>query len=322
MQKLPLPCLRLPGRVCKAFELTQPADPDLVPASTAAGTAGLVVANSSLLVAALVYMGWAYTEALYGYFHVSPLDLGIGIPEYVLRSLSLFSPAIVIAAVAFIAVMAVRAWPLDLAKLVAFAGRAMAPAMRIFPWQVSAGAAQRLRAGRTLLMITGTAVTASALALAGLAGHVYISTYLLLVLLGGGPLILTWPARAARRGRLPYALAIIVAAVCALWGGSVYARDLGIRAAQNVVSGLPARTAAAVYSVRPLALSGPGVTVQHLRKTFRYHYRYQGLRLLIERSGTYYLLPVGWNPRFELTYILDDSDQIRIDLYSGERPAS
>ncbi len=74
----------------------------------------MVVANSSLVIAGLVYMGWSYTNALWGYFHISPLDLGVGVVEYVLRSLSLFSPAIVIAAVALIAVTTVRAWDLDM----------------------------------------------------------------------------------------------------------------------------------------------------------------------------------------------------------------
>jgi hypothetical protein len=83
------------------------------PPATARSIAGLVVANSSLLIAVLVYMGWAYEDALYGYFHVRPLDLGVGVVEYVLRSLSLFSPALVFAAAGLIAVTAVRAWGLD-----------------------------------------------------------------------------------------------------------------------------------------------------------------------------------------------------------------
>ena len=52
---------------------------------------------------------------------------------------------------------------------------------------------------------------------------------------------------------------------------------------------------------------------------FRYQYEYEGLRLLIVRSGTYYLLPAGWTPQFELTYILNDSDQTRIALYSAQQ---
>jgi hypothetical protein len=83
-------------------------DPGSAPPSLARGIAGLVVANSSLLIAVLVYMGWAYEDALYGYFHVRPLDLDVGIVEYILRSLSLFSPSLVFAAALLIAVTAVR----------------------------------------------------------------------------------------------------------------------------------------------------------------------------------------------------------------------
>jgi hypothetical protein len=76
---------------------------------SAAGIAALIVANGSLIVAGLVYMEWAYTNALWGYFHINPIDLGVGVPEYVLRSLSLFSLTIVIVCVAVVAATAVRA---------------------------------------------------------------------------------------------------------------------------------------------------------------------------------------------------------------------
>jgi hypothetical protein len=285
--------------------------------------AGLVAANSSLLLAALLYMGWAYTSALYGYFHISPLDLGVGVQEYVLRSLSLFSPAIVIAAAALIAVTTARAWHLDLTRLTALASRAAARAPGPLPRLAATETARKLRTARGLLITAGTAVTAGALALAWLAGHVPISTYLLLTLLGSGPLILALPTRADPCGRFPYALAVIVAAVCALWAGSLYASNLGTRAAQSLVRGLPAGTAVAVYSTQLLALSGPGITVQHLPPAYLYHYRYEGLRLLTTRSGTYYLLPVGWSPAgYDLTYILTANDQTRIEIYSGQRRSS
>jgi hypothetical protein len=63
-----------------------------------------------LLIAVLVYMGWAYTQAFFGYFHLDPLGLGLGIVEFMLVSLSLFSPKLVIAAVILIFVTAVRTW--------------------------------------------------------------------------------------------------------------------------------------------------------------------------------------------------------------------
>jgi hypothetical protein len=93
-----------------------------LPPPAARGIVGQVVANTSLLVAVLVYMGWAYDDAYYGYFHLNPLDLDVGIVEYMLRSLDLFSPDLVMVAVVIAAVAVVRAWGLErsaLARLVA-----------------------------------------------------------------------------------------------------------------------------------------------------------------------------------------------------------
>ncbi len=266
-------------------------------------------------------MGWAYEDALYGYFHVRPLDLDVGIVEYMLRSLSLFSPALVFAAVPLIAVTAVRAWGLDVTKFVTLAGQVIphVPGAARLQRLASASGAHRPRTSRAMLIGTGAAMTVTAAVLAWIdtARYFHPNTYLVLILLGGGLLIMTWPTRADRHGRFPYALAIVVAAVCGLWAASQYANAVGIGAAEDLVRGLSGRTAVVVYSIQPLALRGPGVTEQPLNRQYLYHYRYQGLRLLITRSGTYYLLPLGWSQQNgnNPTYILDDSDQIRIELY-------
>jgi hypothetical protein len=138
--------------------------------------------------------------------------------------------------------------------------------------------------------------------------------------LGVGVLLLAWPSRAERHGGFPYSPAIVVTAACALLAASVYAYGSGIRAAQTLVRTLPEHTAVIVYSIQPLALSGPGVTVVHLPARFLYHYRYQGLRLLMNRSGTYYILPVAWDPLHDITYIIDSSEQIRIELSGSALP--
>jgi hypothetical protein len=297
---------------------------DSVAASPGRGIARQVVANTSLLIAVLVYMGWAYDDALFGYFHIRPLDLNVSVVEYMLRSLSLFSTTIVIALVIVVAVTTVRTWDLGRVRFtrpvsgIAATGVSAIPVLRRL---VSADAAERSRAGQALTRGAGAVLTIAALGTAWLAGHVQVSTYGFLLLLGIGPLLLTWPARADHRGRFPYALAIVVAAVCALWAASLYAHNLGFQAAGNIVRHLSTRTAVVVYSVQPLALSGPGVTMQPLPATYRYHYRYQGLRLLITREGIYYLLPVDWNPGLNETYVFDETDQIRIELLGAE-PAS
>ena len=288
-----------------------------MPTSPARGIAAQIVANTSLLIAVLVYMGWAYDDAFYGYFHLNPLDLNISIVEYILRSLDLFSPAIIIVAVAFVAAAAARSWNLGETK---FAGWAAGAATRmsavpVFRGLVSADAAERSRARQVMLIGTGAAVTLAALALYWIASYVAVSTYLFLWLLGGGVLLLTWPTR--RRGRFAYAMAIMVSAVCALWAAALYAHNLGMQTAKKDVQDLSTRTAVAVYSTDRLALAGPGVTINVLPAAYRYHYVYRGLRLLLVQSGTYYLLPVHWSPQRDLTYILDDSDLIRIELGGG-----
>jgi len=168
---------------------------------------------------------------------------------------------------------------------------------------------------RTLMAGAGGLLTIIGLALYWNATQVKISTFLVLAVLGAGPLLLTWPARAERRGRGPYAFALVIAAICALWAASVYAEQKGAQAARNLVRDLPAHTAVVIYSTQQLALNGPGLSIQKLPPGSPYHYRYTGLRLLLIQSGTYYLLPVNWTPQMPFTYIVNDSSQVRIDLY-------
>ena len=235
------------------------------------GIAGQVVANASLLIAILVYMGWAYDDAYLGYFHVSPLDLNIGIVEYMLRSLNLFSPGVVLVAVGVVVVTAVRTWGLgrtEFARRTAFRATVRILAHPACRRLVPAAEVEQLHISRLLLIGTGTAITVIGLVLAWIANFVTINTYLVLALLGAGVLLLTWPSRAKRHGSFSYSLAVVVAAVCTLWAAALYAHDSGTRAAQALVHNLPRGTAVVVYSVQPLALSGPGVTVEHLRPGF------------------------------------------------------
>jgi hypothetical protein len=242
-----------------------------------------------------------------------------------LRSLNLFSPDLVMVAVVIVAATAIRTWGLARTMLVQEVVGKMTvrawgmPGLR---WLVPARGAgrwhpARVPSSRVLVISVGAATTAVALGLAWAASHYFISTYLILALLGAGPLLLTWPTRAEPRGRFPYSLAVVIAAVCALWATSLYAHDAGIRAARTLVRNLPSRASVVVYSTERLALSGPGVSVQALPPGFHYRFEYQGFRLLLDRTGTYYLLPEGWSPRLDITYVLGDSDLTRVELVSG-----
>lgn len=156
----------------------------------------------------------------------------------------LFSTTIVIVIVIVVAVTAIRTWDLGGMRFarpaagVAATGMAAIPALRRL---ASADAAERSRAAQVLMIGAGAVLTVAALGMAWMARHVQVSTYGFLLLLGIGPLLLTWPTRSDHRGRFPYALAIVVAAVCALWAASLYAHNLGFQAATNIVRDLPKR---------------------------------------------------------------------------------
>jgi hypothetical protein len=137
-------------------------------------------------------MGWAYTAAWLDYFHVNPLNLEIGITEYALRGLRLFSPPLVL-----ITAVIVVAVELRLVEL---------PPMADSPRTVLHRAAGRVR--------------------------------------GDGP---RWIRGAG-----------IALAVC-------------------------------------------------------------GLVLYFARGRHYYLLPVGWTRNLDATYVLQDGDGIRVELYAGTR---
>jgi hypothetical protein len=281
----------------------------------ARGLAGLIAANVSLIVAIMVYMGWGYENAFYGYFHLSPLNLDISVQDYLFYSLHLFNPSVVFAAVAVIAAVAAAKhlrevpWPKWLKRWLP--SDVVKRLLKAKHWLEAKHLWQR----RVLWGALGALTTVIGLALYLIASYVPLNTYLVLGLLACGSLLLTWSLRGNRQGRVLYSLAIVVSVVCALWAGSLYANGLGTRAAQDFTNSLATKTQVAVYSAQQLALAGPGVSSQELRAGFAYHYRYEGLRLLYMSPGTYYLLPSQWVPQSGLTYVLDLSDQIRVELY-------
>jgi hypothetical protein len=272
---------------------------------SAPGLAVQVIGNASLVTAALVYMGWAYENAELEYFHVSAFSLNLSTLEYVLKSTPiLFRPYIILSAV-FVVIFVVL-FGAALGKLVV--------------QSASKGARNRILQNVAVSLLLVILVV---LVWVGL-GHNWLNAwfshrpvifYIALALIGLVSLLLSWPRR-TDGGLFPYALAIVIAALCALWIAGLYANSLGMRAAENFAGSLSKQTAVTLYSVQTLALSGPGVTCQHLTSGSLYRYRYEGLRLLYVESGTYYLLPVEWTQQ-EPTYIIDDSDQIRIELSGG-----
>jgi hypothetical protein len=273
------------------------------------GFVAQVIANTSLLTALVVYMGWAYENALLGYFRLSPIALNLDFLDYALKGLVFFlNTNIIFIAVGLVFIVAIGSWAVTLRK----------PALRGDSPAISRVSKDRLLFGFGFLIT----ITAVPLAWFGLHGTVLANWfssnldvfYLVVVLVGAGPLLLTWPTRFHGYGHFLYPLAIVAAAACALWAAGLYASNLGTMEAENFARNLSTQTSVGLYSVQPLAVSGYGVKVQPVRGSL-YHYYYSGLRLLYVQSGTYYLLPLDWSRQRGHIYIFIDNDQIRIEFF-------
>lgn len=295
--------------------------------SPALGLAGSIARNLSLIAAGTIYMGWAYDSAFYAYFHLGPIELGTSPLAYMLSSLVLFKPRIVVTVV--VAIVGITLWTrrshlLSGARtLTGWIARILrtSPRLRSLNQVIPPTIKMRLpdvkywwkpvgiQAG------LGSAITVTALVLYGVAGHITGQiTYLVLALMALGPLLLTSAFRSDPRGRVPYSLAVAVVIVCGVWAASLYASELGTRDAQAFAAHLHSQTAADVYSVHLLALSGLKVTPERLRPGSMYRYCYVGLRLLYMDGGTYYLLPDGWTPEQHFTDVIVVNDQMRVVL--------
>lgn len=270
------------------------------------GPLAQVIGNASFLTALLVYMGWAYENALLGYFYVSPFSLNIGVLEYGLKSLAFFFQTnFIFAAAVLLAVITVGYRAGFLKRLFPRAVRGVLSSVPAYNLMEAAG-----------LLIVAVSVP---LAWVGVSDNTFASWffYCIVALLGVGPLLLTWPARFRGPRSFAYPLALAVAAACAVWIGGLYAQNLGTSAARRIAERLSAQTAVVLYSVQSPALSGPGVSCKPLPSGSLYRYRCAGLRLLYAEPGTYYLLPVGWTRQQGQTYIFRDTSRIRIELTHG-----
>ena len=272
-----------------------------------------VIGNTTLLGAVLVYMGWNYENSLLEYFQVPAFSVNISTVELALKGLvPLFESDVVFFAALLVAVLALAS---------------KASAVRGLVPKATGDAVGGVREPADRVMIIGLLVTAVVLPLTWVnaSAGTFIGwfashrdrVYFVLALLAVGQLLSVWPIRRSGAGPFAYPLALIVAAMCTLWAAGIYAGSLGSQAAQSFAMRLPEQTAVIVYSVAPLNLSGPGVTCQRVAGASEYPNVCAGLRLLYVQSDTYDLVPVRWTSQKGHTFILDDSNQIRIELSAG-----
>ncbi|MEU9119911.1 hypothetical protein AB0C96_08615 [Streptomyces sp. NPDC048506] len=271
---------------------------------TAAGLLGIVVTQASFLVALMYFLGALYLTAYYHYFRLDSFSLGFGFAEVALQSLNLVS-----APVAIVGTLAVLA-----ARHLASRQDADEDADR---GRLARAVERPLRAvARAHRYVVGTG-----LVLLLLWSYLAPQQWIAPLLLGVGVFLGQTPW--AREGAAPpatlwgKAVPVFAAGLLVMWSLSLATSELGEQEARQAGDHLTRRTAVVVLSADRLSLAGPGLRVTDLGAKVHFRYRYTGLRRLIDRNGSYYLLPLGWNPGTGTTYVIQDDDGIRIELMPG-----
>jgi hypothetical protein len=282
-------------------------------------TVGRVIAPVTVLTSALYYFGYVREQALFGYFGVDLGSVGFSPADYVLRSAgTVFLPLVLVVMGLLAALVLHRA----LSLVVAGSGmrrRRMTGRLLVVLAVALLGVGVLDLAGR------GTVLSVTSAFLAGGGGNGLWSALLPPLALGSGAVLLEYTAtvvllpRESRPvmapTRLRRGLLVILALVAAFWATTDVAVERGESAARTFEVSLPLQPEIVVYS--RLRLQIADATVHRLSQVqAAYHFRYDGLRLLVHQNHVWFLLPAGWTHTNGMRVILlnDAAPDVRIEL--------
>lgn len=286
---------------------------------------GAITSQAVLITALLYYFGWVRSHARLGYFGIDPGLVGYSTPDYVLYSINVAFLPFTYAALVILALLGLH----RMVVLPTLNRAASTP-----PSDTSGDGVQRL-IRRFVVMAHTLAVM---LALTAIIGIVFpaqvgiplgITLPLLLVasvslfgylghLRAKYPEQLAWRVRqpqVAPNSRVQTLVLLSIGLLASLWAVSLYGDHTGTRTAIDMAARLPYQSEVVVYSTTRIALNGPGVSVTEITQPgTKYHYQYNGLRLLAHSTDKYILLPMYWQHGRDRVFLIRDDDTVRIDI--------
>ena len=273
-----------------------------------AGTFELILSAAApvtVVTALLVHVGWVRNRAYYGYFGIGQDLLRPSMQDYVLRSVDVTFGAVVrLVAVGLVLILLDRIFVHVLRKRTREAG-----------------------VDRVTVALVAVGVVSSAVGLfsaLGLAGELSVPPIVAaaILALGAGMVLRLWPSLFASKtlalGR-PTTVALYAVLVVALfWAATLYAQDLGQRAAHGTdvnPAGLPVVT---VFSEEYLDLPGSQVQVtQTPGADGDTYFRYSGMSLLTYSNNTWFLISGRYSNNYRSSVlVLRDSPAIRVEVAS------
>ncbi|WP_342801749.1 hypothetical protein [Nocardia sp. No.11] len=289
-----------------------PGAPAPPPAETGLSRLGPMVRNfaapTTLVTALLFFFGWSHAFWFFDYFGVNSTTIGLTTQDYLMRSQdSLFIP---LAAGACL-------------FLLYLLGR------RVFREFV----VPRLSEAQRRRLVGVTMVVGCVLVAAGLVSIVVATPLRSLVgapglcLVGGVVLVVAAVRlrRAARGGAEPvgdvltageWGAVFALVGVGLFWAVADYSAAVGTGRAIEQVAQFPDQPSVSVYSDKRLGLAAPGVTeLTCPAPDTAYHFRYDGLKLVLQSGNQYLLLPKSWNRAGGVAFLLPRSEASRIDFF-------
>ncbi|MFI6054527.1 hypothetical protein ACIBCO_31105 [Streptomyces violascens] len=311
-----------------------PTAPAAAPVRRLGALFGAVVAPTSFVSALLYYFGYWHVYWFFAYFGVNSTVLDFGTVDYLMRSLdALFIPMVVVAAGGLAAF-----WGHDLLRTRITAG----PEVRLLRYALPTVAAIGLLltlgglysvADRQFFLnhhlVAAPLSLASGVILLAYTLHLYRTVTRAAPAGGPTPPTGTDPPPEGEDPTPPpspaprpewatlaeWAVVFVLIGLGLIWAANDYAAAVGRGRAQQLVDELPYSDTTVLYSDHSLSLTAPGVRETRCRNAdSAYHYRYDGLVLILQSANQYVLILQSWTPSTGVALVLPRSDAVRLEF--------
>ncbi|WP_410597536.1 hypothetical protein [Amycolatopsis sp. lyj-23] len=272
---------------------------------------GSVIAPTTVLTGLLFFFGRQHANWLLDYFGVPLSTMGLTAQDYLVRSADgLFAPIAVVLAAVLVLLWVYRFLR---ARLAETAWQRLLRAAT--PVAVVGGLAGVVVAGVGVVHPEAFA-TSYAVPGAGLSLGV-----LFLVAASRMPASRTPRPRPAAFATVELPAAFVLVSVGLFWAVADYSASVGVGRAIEIEGTLAVPPETVLYSAKSLNLTAPGVRETTCRNPdSAYHYRYTGLKLILQSGGQYFLLPVQWHKADGTAVVLPRTDALRLEFTPATDP--
>ncbi|TWP51774.1 hypothetical protein FKR81_13000 [Lentzea tibetensis] len=265
---------------------------------------GSILAPTTVLTALLFYFGNQHANWFCRWFGVEYTTLGLTASDYLIRSSDgMFVPLVAVACTGLAAL-----WGSRLLK-------AVLPPRRwrqLLRWAVPVAVVL----GVVLISVGLSGVVAPSwlYRLAGLPGLCIATGFLLFPLADRLHLVRTGRRAAQATAVAQWTFTFVLVTIGLFWAVTDYSAAVGENRGYQVELELASQPQAVVYAAKDLGLRGRGITSSVCAEGAAYRYRYDGLVLVLQSGGSYFLLPRSWNRADGVAVLLPRTNDVRVEF--------